>query len=68
MHDDGTRTISDRLRSGPRGLRFGLEFILFYFNKTIFGVGRHKQPPPLSISLLSVHRLATSKIVIFCVT
>jgi hypothetical protein len=37
----------------------------FYINKTIFVVDRPKRPPSLSVSLVSVHRLANSKIMIF---
>jgi hypothetical protein len=34
--------------------------VFFYFNKTIFCVGRPKRPPPLSVSLVLVYRLVTS--------
>jgi hypothetical protein len=54
MHDDGTQTIDGGLIFGPHGPSF------FYFNKTIFCVGRPKRPPPLSVSLVLVYRLVTS--------
>jgi hypothetical protein len=62
MHDDGAWTIDDGSDLSLMGSNF------FILTKRFFVPTDISDPLHLSLSLVSVHRLATSKIVIFCVT